>query len=271
MSDKFTDLKDVEFKEVKYIKIHADGPAETHPYKYNVMLPRPLADWDVFDYWEKERTDCMDKTLEKGDVLFDIGAENGWLSAIYAQFVGAENMVLMEPTPEYWPNIKAVWKMNGLANPKACWSGLISNENKGFSASGHKKGSKVEFGWPDDSNTDSLMEVMRYRYIHEHGHMTPQITIDKFVELSGVVPAALTMDTEGAELFILQGAVKTLKKSKPVVFVSIHPELAVKAGYGDTQQIHDLMQSLGYSSHFLATDHEDHWVFWHPDGKLAKW
>lgn len=260
MSDTFTPKDEVEFKEVKYLKINTDGPAEVHPYKYRVMLPFPLADWDVFDYWEKERTESMQENLNQGDVLFDIGAENGWLSAIYAQMVGGENMVLFEPTPEYWPNIKLTFEKNALGVPRACYTGLVSNRS--LKAKTNNPEALAIGDWPIEATRGELLENMKYRYVHEHGAMTDQISIDNFVKKTGIVPRALTMDTEGAEIAILEGAKKTLKDNDVLVWASIHPELATKNGYGDTENIHELMKSLGYSEKFLATDHEDHWFFW---------
>lgn len=78
-------------------------------YFYKFWLPRPLADWDVFDYWEKERFGSMKKHLKYGEILFDIGTEQGWCNLIYAEFVGAENMVLIEPTYEFWGNIRKTY------------------------------------------------------------------------------------------------------------------------------------------------------------------
>lgn len=254
-----------EWKNVKYLKIHSLGPPEIHPYKFNLMLPEPLASWDVYDYWERARTLSIQENLKRGDVLFDIGAEYGWQSVIYSMFVGPNNMVLMEPTAEYWPNIKEIWDRNGLEKPRGFWAGLVGSENKNLPAM-----AKLT-DWPEIANGDQLADHMGYTYIHEHGHVLPQITIDKYVEITSIIPDALTMDTEGAEILVLLGARKTLEKYKPIVWASLHPDLAIKNYGSAVQRIHILMEDLGYKSKFLDEDHEEHWVFWHPDrGELRE-
>ena len=100
-----------------------------------------IADWDggTGDYsarrgWEFERFESFRKHLRWGDTFYDIGAEHGWISAIIArEFVGAENMVLFEPSPEFWVNIRRIWEYNGLGMPAAFWPGCHCRAIKSLS------------------------------------------------------------------------------------------------------------------------------------------
>ena len=92
----------IEWKLVKYLR-----QGQSRNYDYELMLNEPLASWDVWDYWESARVKSMEKELNRGDILFDVGSETGWCNLVYAKIVGPENMVLIEPSPEFWPNIKA--------------------------------------------------------------------------------------------------------------------------------------------------------------------
>lgn len=249
----------VVWKSVKILKKNTEGPAEEHPYQYTFELPEPLASWDVWDYWEKERFASMKKHLKEGDVLFDIGTEQGWCNLIYAQFVGAENMVLIEPTPEFWPNIKAIWEKNDMKRPKGFYDGLFSDKTTDNRRLAAKQ-------WPQSSNGD-LVDRNAYKYIHEHGDVVPQITIDDYVLRTSIIPSALTMDTEGSELLILKGAEDTLKQHHPKVWVSIHPELA-KENYGvEPDAVYDYLAGLGYKHEWLAEDHEVHVYFYYDKDK----
>ena len=49
-----------------------------------------------------------------------------------------------------------------------------------------------------------------------------QICIDSFVKRNQIKPDLIKIDAEGAEIFILEGGVKTLKKYKPDIFLSVH-------------------------------------------------
>lgn len=254
MDDNLIPLSKVEWKKVKYLKIHADGPAETHPYEYEVELPEPLASLDIFDYWEVERTHSMRDNLKKGDILFDIGSENGFQSAIYAKYmVGPENIVLFEPEASYWVGLKAIWQHNNLPDPKGCYAGFASNKTS--------EGKRIRKGWPKESEGQELRKGLTYRYIHENRTDTPEITIDEYVRRTGIVPDAITADIEGAEQLALEGSEETLKQYHPKLFLSIHDDLAEK-NYGvKPGQTDEYLKSLGYKGEFLGRDHESHFVY----------
>lgn len=224
---------------------------QTNQYEFHVWMNRPLADWDVFDYWEKERVRHMAKTLEKGDILFDIGAEMGWLSVVYGQLVHPSNMVLIEPTREFWPNIRAIWNKNFDAQPLATYNGLFSDKTTS---------KQVDEIWPRASRGD-LIDKLAYTYIHENTQKVPEITLDEYVRQTGIVPNALTMDTEGSELLILRGAKETLAKRNLKVWVSIHPDLGERDYGVKKQDTLDFMAEQGYIGKLLAIDHEEHWFF----------
>lgn len=246
---------EVEWKRVKYLKEPLTASPEHATWKYEFVLPEPLASWDVFDYWEKERIASMEKNLKKGDILFDIGTEQGWCNLVYADMVGPENIVLIEPTREFWPNIQAVWDKNYNVMPKACAVALFSDKTTTHPAHKFSDG-----GWPIDAAGD-LVDRNKYQYIHENSEKIPEIKLDDYVKQTGIIPTALTMDVEGAELLILRGSEKTLKDHKPKLFISIHPDLGER-DYGITKHMTlEYLMDLGYIGEHLATDHEEHWYF----------
>ena len=226
---------------------------QTNQYEFHLWLNRPLADWDVFDEWERVRTRSMRQHLRNGDILFDIGAEMGWLSVIYGQMVGASNMVLFEPTAEFWPNIEALWHKNFDAEPLDTVNALVGNKPQG----------KIETGkWPECSNGD-LIEKLSYTLIHENPKQIPTTTIDEYIYQTGITPTALTIDTEGSELLILQGAKDILAKRNLKVWVSVHPDLALK-DYGVESQyaVYEFMKEQGYEGSMVGQDHEQHYYFY---------
>jgi FkbM family methyltransferase len=249
-----TPLDQVEWVGSQVIKVE-DTPQPNGTWLYKLLLPSFLAKWDVFAVWEKERFASMQQHLKKGDVLLDIGTEVGWCNIIYAQMVGPENMVLMEPTKVFWPNIKATWEKNFPdIDPLACYNGLISNKTT-------DKTVLPKNTFPDIDG--ELIHSMSYTYIHEHGQTNPQIALDDYVKATKIIPNAITIDTEGSCVLIIKGAMKTLAKYHPMIWISVHPDLMARDYNTSPEELHDLMDSLGYKREFLAEDHEQHFRYYH--------
>lgn len=249
MTAQFIAPEDVVWKPVNIIKTGED-------YEYRFELPVPLADWDVFDYWERERLASMKEHLANGMTLYDVGTEQGWCNLIYATFVGPDHMVLIEPTRLFWPNIRWTWERNyGGRMPTCYYDGLFSSETDD---------ARIDFGmgWPYiHPNDDKLIDRNSYEYIHQHSDGVRQMRLDDFVARSSTIPDAITIDVEGGELSVLKGAEETLRMAHPLVWVSVHPDL-MERDYGvSDQDLHDYMTGLGYTGTHLATDHEQHWFY----------
>lgn len=250
----FIPKDEIVWKKIKYLR-----QGETLNYDYALWLNEPLASWDVFDYWERERVESMRKHLKKGNVLFDIGAEQGWLSAVLAQIVGAESMVLVEPTWEFWPNIRAIFKQNKLPHPLGLFTGFFGDVEDGVDYK-HKKED-----WDDwyKNGEPPLIDRNKYRNLHDQNDkaIIPYTTIDRYCSQSDNIPAAINIDTEGSELLVLRGAKKTLMEHKPKIWVSVHPDMALRDYGVKENELDDYLKSLGYTGEHLATDHEEHWYY----------
>jgi len=205
----------------------------------------------------------MEENLKRGDVLFDIGVADGWLSAIYAQFVGAENLCLFEPSVDSWPNIRSIWEANSLPTPRATFCGFVSNKTLLIPPQLNHNPSQRD-GWPVAAYDDDLQEELHFRTIKERTHDTPQTTVDDFVARTGIIPSALSIDVEGAEVLVLRGAEDTLRKYHPLVWLSLHTiNGAIFYDYGhsgwDALQV---MYRCGYRSpEYLEIYGDEHWLF----------
>ena len=169
-------------------------------------------------------------------------------------------MCLFEPAPEFWPNIRKVFAANDISDPLACFAGLLSDETVP-DPSGLNYDPTMKDGWPAAAWVD-VEEISRpYRYLHEPHHtaVTRQTKLDDWVE---AIPDAITMDIEGAEMRVLRGAYTTLAIHRPLVWVSIHPDLMLRDYDATPEQVFALFDDLEYDARHLATDHESHWFFW---------
>ena len=219
-------------------------------FEYYLDLPWFLAEWDVWDYWEKERIHSMRDHLTTDDVLVDVGAEAGWMSLVFAEMVGPGNMILVEPTAEYWPNIRQTWIRRFDVAPLATYWGLLGPDTAGGPVVNH-------MSWPAQADGE-LSPARAYRYLHDNASgATPVLTLDYF----GDVPTAITMDVEGAELEVLRGATRLLERVHPKLWISVHPDLMGRDYNTIPAELVAFLNRYGYTGTHLATDHEEHWMF----------
>lgn len=222
--------------------------------------------------WEVERLAAMAAVIKPGDVVYDVGAEQGDLSALYAQWSRAADgggVVLIEPEPAYWPQIAATWRENDLPGPLGAFVGFASDRDEflpdpeidpkigvdGLTSPGE---------WPVCAD-GPIVGDHGFRNLSERAHDTPQVMLDEIAQWVGP-PDVITIDVEGAELVVLRGARGVLTDHRPVVFVSVHPDFM--GAYDTTVNgLHAYMRKRGYLARHIATDHEEHWVFWHPEGR----
>lgn len=219
--------------------------------EWTYILPDSIADWDAPSHWERERLASMQAHLKPGMVLYDVGTEHGWLSAVYGSFTGHGNMVLVEPSPEMWINIRKTWAANDFDDPIACFQAFC----------GATDSTKIApaFGWPawtDGFEEQDECPAMAYRYLGDTEIDT--FTIDTIAKVTKLPPHAITVDVEGFELAVMRGAEKTLRKHRPLVWLSVHEDLMARAGWPDVQELFDFLTSCGYGREFLGRDHEAH-------------
>ena len=73
----------------------------------------------------------------------------------------------------------------------------------------------------------------------------PQITLDGFCAEQGLAPDVVKIDVEGAEIDVLRGAAETLKRHRPLVFLSVHPRHLKQLGREEAE-LHTCIEALGY-------------------------
>lgn len=206
----------------------------------------------------------MALNIGPGDVVLDCGSEEGDLSALIASWIGPRDggIVLFEPNPRVFSNIKYIWDANDLKQPLAFFPGFAGDFNRHLDTVHMER-------WPD-SAYGPVISDHGFCQLNERPDI-PAIRIDDLVGMSGVLPTVLNLDVEGSEGSVLDGAIDTLRELKPLVYASLHPEFMREQYNRDVQEIHDYMGHLGYRVKHLATDHEQHYVWHHPFGRELRY
>lgn len=227
------------------VTIYKDTPLEC---QINVL--DYLKNWDGFGSWELIRHQSMKDHLSLGNVLLDVGAENGWQSILNAKLVGPSNIILVEPSKRFWANIRRTWNLNFETPPMATIQALISNKTNEI---------KFEIVRNDFViKSDEITQTMDYVNIFHFDGRTPEVRIDDL----DIKFDSVNIDCEGAEFLIVDGARKTFRENNMKIWISIHPDLSLKHYGIDTVEVIKLMVELGYKNQFLGRDHEEHWYFY---------
>lgn len=202
--------------------------------------------------WERERLDHMHSTTKPGDKVLYVGAEESDMCALL-QMWGA-SVFLVEPNEKVIPNAKAIWDANGLEMPAGVYVGFCGREDSD--------------NWADGVSIDSWPECADGPVIGDHGFKElrdpggrPVVMIDTLVSELGFVPDMVTMDVEGAEMWVLQGAEQTLKQHKPRLYISHHPEFGIDQYGVYSRDVRNWIIDRGYDESLLSYEHELHAVY----------
>jgi FkbM family methyltransferase len=222
--------------------------------KYELFLPEHRAmrpEWKIENGgWEVARIEAMLQRITKQDVVFDIGTEEGDISALIAKYTACE-MVLIEPNNLAWPNMKAIWEANIGNKPRDFFPGFFSNRDY----------LQYCLKW-DDISTEELISDHGFKQLHERYPDIAQIRMDQYCSAMNIFPTVITMDVEGSEFEVIKGAEKTIREHKPLIFMSIHGAF-MHEHYG--QHIGDMLKFIhdcGYRHEVIELDyHELHVLF----------
>lgn len=261
--------------------------------KWPLVLPEHRAQREEWATgWEPERLDSMYANLRPGMVLYDIGTEEGDLSALFAKWVRGctvvdcpcqdgdscnyedvalpdgelseamtrpdgwhrGGIVMVEPNPRVWPNIRVIWEANDMPAPLWTLSGFVGDTDHLLE--------RRDMGvpWPECAGGP---------VIGDHGFLNikespflPAVTVDTIAAQFATPPDAITMDIEGAEILAARGMQHTLAEHRPLVWVSVHAE-AMFHDWGVYQaEFHSAFHQHGYEKQFLGFDHEQHWFYY---------
>jgi FkbM family methyltransferase len=223
--------------------------------RWPIKLLKSLSVMQVnqFKFWERSRMDHMYTAIRPDDIVLDIGACNGEMSAVFASWLGPEGkMILVEPSPDFWPIIRGHWEANNLPMPYMTFCGLVSNETDESRAKAHIQHS----AWPKEAEGEIKLEV-GFSHLNEKP-ILPVLKIDD-LGLDGV--DIITIDCEGSEYEILQGAEGTISKFHPIIFASVHPEMLWREHHHSPDDLHVMLGKWGYENNYLEFDHEQHILY----------
>lgn len=197
------------------------------------------------DYWlgsyEPELQDAIGRHIRPGMVVYDVGANVGYISLMLARVVGENGRVLaFEPLPANAERIRR----NAALNPEG--QRLELHELAVSNGPG-----TVRFR-VHASNAMGRMETVEGR-TEGYGDSieVPTAGLDELVYERGLpAPDVIKMDIEGGEVLALPGAARLLAEKHPLLLLELHGPAAAKVAW-------EVLKAANYRLFRLGTEDEE--------------
>ncbi|WP_336515186.1 FkbM family methyltransferase [Pollutibacter soli] len=190
----------------EFVATISGGPAKG--LKFPVRMPGDKQMW--IGTWEIEFSEALAANIQKGMVCYDIGGYKGYYAGVMA-LKGASKVLVFEPMPT---NIRNIQK--------------LINENKNLpieliqAAVSDKSGTAIFKLMPEE--TMGKLEASGFQ-AGEKGLQDLEVTcvaLDDLQQKGYAAPDFIKIDVEGAEEFVLKGALNLLRTKKPLLMIEVH-------------------------------------------------
>lgn len=186
-----------------------------------------------FGHYEEPLWDKFASLLNSPSVIFDIGGNIGYFSLYMANKFQNACFYTFEPIPKTYEYLKENLKENNTQNINAYNMGLTN-----------EKQTMEMFYNPKGCGGSSLKNICEENYIEKI--ICEFSTLDDFVKENNITSIdVIKCDVEGAEKFVFEGGLETLKKFKPVIFTEMLRKWSAKFNYHPNDII-ALLSPLGY-------------------------
>jgi FkbM family methyltransferase len=227
-----TNIKKIELEDGRVIMTSRDRGIRIacSPADFRIA---PIETLNFFDY-EKAESDMMENLVSDGHTFFDIGANIGWYSINIAAARRAAKVYCFEPIPKTYQSLSVNLELNAVRN--------VTAHNFGFS----NQSGEFPFYYYQTGSVNASSANLTGRADVECVQCTVR-TLDDFTAETGTRVDFLKCDVEGAELFVFQGGIETIKRDKPIVFSEILRKWSAKFNY-EPNEIFRLFSRQGYQA-----------------------
>lgn len=172
--------------------------------------------------------------IKPGDVVYDIGAFRGVFSAASKlKLQQGVNVHAFEPIPQSVEAMERIRALNHFSGfeiiPHAVGEGRLE------AAKVNDKDGMLHTA--DSSESGTAMEIRT-------------LSIDQYIAEGHPAPSLMKIDVEGYELQVLKGARQCLAKSRPQLWLEVHPEFLL-AQRKSSEDVLSLLRDAGYTVTFF--------------------
>jgi FkbM family methyltransferase len=160
---------------------------------------------------------ALQTVVRSGHVVYDVGANVGFFTVIAARLVGPSGkIVAFEPLEENFNLLRRNAQLNGFLNVIASDCALADRDGS------------AEFLLSKDATFGGLANWAK-KIENQVGETQVKIfRLDSVVQRDRLpLPKLVKIDVEGAEAAVLDGAVDTIQKARPILIIELHGTNAV--------------------------------------------
>jgi len=194
----------------------------------------------IFQRHHTELREAFRPFIPEDGVVFDVGAHAGQFSKLLAGMAPAGQVYAFEPS-EYARSILApALKVNGVKNVEVVPMGLSDEPSTAVLQTPIKKRGGMGFGIAHLGRDDGQRTVV--------SQTVTLTTVDEFVATRDLKRVDfIKADIEGWEAHMLRGAVRTLKRFRPTLFLEISED-SLKRADATPGEIWSSLSQLGYTA-----------------------
>lgn len=171
--------------------------------------------------FETGTLEVMKKLIRKDDVVLDIGANLGWYTAHIAKLLPISTCHSFEPVPAIFSKLEKHCAMNGIRDKVHLHNCALGDTN----------GTIELHTFPDLPHGHSSISTLgKSDYVTSEAQM---FTLDSFLETHSLDKVDFVkMDVEGAEMLVLKGADRLLRRAQaPIWVIELNIETAASFGH----------------------------------------
>jgi len=186
---------------------------------------------------ERKRVRCFENLIPRNGVVVDVGANMGYFAKEFAKIHGGSCFIYcFEPVSYNYSILERVVSQENVVLEKLA---LSKEEGVIDIYIPVKKQGKIGPGLAHFGKEE------RRDYIVESVQM---VTLDDYLDGHDITALDfIKCDVEGAELFVYQGGIESIRRYKPAIYSEINDDYTQRVGYR-AQEIFDLLLGCGYEA-----------------------
>lgn len=180
--------------------------------------------------WHEKEHSALAPYVRPGDTVVDVGANIGFMAALFHELVGEEGRVYaFEPSPRVFRKLERVIEVNNLSTVRPVNAGC-----------GREPSTETLYQVSDSSGNASLVPIEGQRR-PDGSEGVRLVCLDDFMRSRGERVDVLKIDTEGYESVVLEGAQEILERDRPVVYIELSQDYE-----GSSRESIRMLRERGY-------------------------